>query len=128
VVGPSTNYAVQNMVADQVTLRLFPIPNSTYNLTSDCLLAGIDMVADSDEPALPTDFHDILVHGVLYDELMKLEKANPLAQIEAAKFSQRLSDLRFFIHKAAYLRLSQTDSFLQWSLAARTWPWANLAS
>lgn len=127
VVGTSTNYAVENMVNNLITLRLYPQPTVSYDLQADCLLAGIDMVDDTDEPAIPTDFHDVLVHGVLYDELMKMEKMNPLALKEEAKFEKRLSDIRYFVAKSAWLRLSQTDSFLQWTLAARTWPYANMA-
>lgn len=58
------------------------------------------------EPNFPEDFHDILIHGAMTDELKKMEKPQ-LAQIAESKFNGRLSDLRMFIAKSAYLDIAQ---------------------
>jgi hypothetical protein len=127
-VGTAQQYVADQINDDVIQLRLYPVPTVAYNLMSDVLLAGVDMVEDSDEPAFSKDFHDVLVHGVIYDELMKLEKFNPLAEVEEAKFEKRLADLRFFLAKSAWISgPKQTDTFLRWGLSARVWPYNSLA-
>lgn len=119
-------YAIEHHVNDAVTLLLFPQPQAVQTLQADALLEGTNMVDDDDEPAFPTDYHDILIQGVLADELMKMEKARPLAEKAEAKFEKRLGELRYFIIKSAYLKLQQRDQYGQWGLSARVWPFANM--
>jgi hypothetical protein len=126
VVGIPYLYAVTDNNADLITLFLWPQPTAVNVLNADCLLAGTDMDSDSDEPAFPVDYHDVLVHGVMSDELMKMEKLRPLAQAAEGKFEKRLSELRYFIIKSAYLSLKQTDNYARFGLSARVWPYANL--
>ncbi len=127
VKGTPYEFVVQNDTSNLITLRLFPQPQVTYDLQADVLLAGTDMVSNSDEPAFPTDFHDILVQGVIADELNKVEKFRE-AQLFEAKFEKRLSELRYSLRKAAWiLGPRQTDSFLTYGLSARVWPFANIA-
>ena len=127
VVGTPYLYAINNHVNNVVTLRLFPQPTQVNTLVADALIEGTDMVEDSDEPAFPTDYHDILVLGVCSDELLKMDKAQPLAMKMEERFEKRLSELRYFLIKSAYLRLTQVDNYLQNGLGSKTWPWANLA-
>ncbi len=127
VQGVPYEFVVQNDTHDVITLRLFPQPQVVYALQADVLLTGTDMSSDSDEPAFPDDFHDILVQGVVADELNKLEKFRE-AQLFEAKFEKRLTELRYFIRKAAWiLGPRQTDTYMRLSLSARQWPYANLA-
>lgn len=108
--GVPERYAIATHVNDTITLHLTPIPDAAYTLTADCLVAGTEMVDDDDEPALPADFHDILVQGALSDEWAKMEKFRPAADRAEAKFTKRLSDLRYFIAKSAHLRRQQVDT------------------
>lgn len=128
ITGVPERYAIVTHVNDTITLHLTPIPDAVYTLSADCLLAGTDMVDDDDEPALPTDFHDILVHGALSDEWAKMEKFRPAADRAEAKFAERLSDLRYFLAKSAFLRRQQVDMHAPTSLIGRrVWPYQNLA-
>lgn len=119
-------YVVSGQTNDISTLSLFPQPQSTIVLQADVLKSGVDMVDDTDEPAFSVDFHDVLVHGVRYDELLKMEKLRPLAVESERKFQQRLSELRYFLAKSAYLHLKQTDQYARFGLSARVWPYSNM--
>lgn len=126
VVGTAEEYVIDNFVNNEITLRLFPQPTVAYGLQADVLLAGVDMSADSDEPAFAEDFHDVLVNGVISDELAKLEKWKE-SQLYEAKFEKRLSELRYFIRKAAWLLgPRQSDQYMRFGMSSRVWPFANL--
>lgn len=107
--GPPRLYAQQIHRADEIVLLLWPKPTSASALKSDALIAGTDMAADDDEPSFPEDFHDVLVHGVMADELSKMEKQRPAADKAEAKFEKRLGELRYFIIKSGYLSTVQND-------------------
>jgi hypothetical protein len=108
VVGPPTHYAIHKHEQDEVTILLYPTPTSVSALHADALLPGTDMSADADEPTFPADFHDVLVYGAVADSLRKLEKWKP-ADAEETRFASRLSDLRYFLVKSAYLSRSPRD-------------------
>ncbi len=42
------------------------------------------------------------------------------------RFEKRFGELRIFMIKSRTLNLSQRDSFLNWGLSARVWPFQNL--
>lgn len=128
VVGPVTDYAVEQIVDDSVTLLLYPVPTSAQTLKSDCLLAGVDLVADSDVPTIPVDFHDVIVRAVLYDELAKMEKMAPLALAELKNYTDRMGDLRLYLAKSAYLSRRSTDNRDGWLFGGRFWPYSSLAA
>lgn len=107
--GLPNKWAVKRMGSTSTTITLdaydhtnpFTLKFEGYELT--------DVLADDAEPAFPADFHDILVEGAMSDELRKMEKSD-LAQIAENKYEQRLSDLRMFIAKSAYLDMIQGGS------------------
>lgn len=100
VVAPPRLYAIDQHVNDDVVVRLYPTPDATRELLGDALLAGTDMEDDDDEPTIPVDFHDVLVHGAMADEYTKMDKARSAAMKEA-KFEKRLGELRLFLAKTA---------------------------
>lgn len=53
-------------------------------------------------PAFPEDFHDILVWGVMADELLKMEKKDIAVHAEKMH-EKRLSELRLFLAKSLYM-------------------------
>lgn len=83
---------------DSVALDPIEATIEGYDLT--------DVLADDAQPFMPEDFHDLLVEGAMSDELRKMEKPQ-LAQISEQRYEQRLSDLRMFIAKNAYLDIIQ---------------------
>lgn len=109
VTGTPTHYAVYKHIDDEITLLLYPEPTAIAALTADALLAGTDMAADADEPTIPVDFHDVLIHGAEADGRNKMEKA-ALALLSEKKFEKRLGELRYFIVKSAYLSQSPRDN------------------
>jgi hypothetical protein len=125
--GVSYLYAIKRQQGSTIVLQLFPKPSSSYSLSADVLAAFVPLVADSDKPAFPDDFHDLLVDAVMADELLKLEKATPLAAISRQRFEQRLSELRYFIVKSAWLHTVPRDLGGFVGDAGRVWPYSNLA-
>lgn len=94
------SYAILKMDAHEVTILVDCIPQTAFTLYAD----GYERAATlsgSQEPAFPESFHQVLVEGVLADELRKMEKPQ-LAQIAREEFQRILSDLRMFIAKSTY--------------------------
>lgn len=121
VTGFPHTYAVKNHGATSVTLILYPEPASVYNLTADVLAIGTTLTADGDIPAFPEDFHDVLVEGVVYPELLKLEKL-ALARDARDQFETRKSELRYYFAKRAFLSKRQTDQGLPLGFS-KIWPY-----
>lgn len=114
-------YAIQKINATTLLIRLWPTPDAVYTLTIEGILAGTDMSADADVPGMPEDFHDMLVYGALADEYPHLEKTD-LALFNEQKFEKRLSDLKYFIAKSAYLRRVELgDPWGMWWLFPTGW-------
>ncbi len=98
-------YAVQNMAATTVTIRLDATPTTAYVLTADvevnlATLSGVQV------PAFAESFHDLLVYGGMSIELEKMEKYE-MAKAQSARCEARISDLRMFIAKSAYREIYQ---------------------
>lgn len=119
-------YAIEKQTNIDITVHLYPKPTNTYNLEADVLLAFTPLVNDTDIPQFPADFHDLLVDAVMADELLKLEKATPLATISRQRYEDRLSQLRYFVIKSAWLKTVPTDMGGYIGEAGRVWPYANL--
>lgn len=100
-----SQYAVQAMVASSVTIRTNMNAATTYMLKADGL-DTTDALAGSNVPALPTNFHYLLVEGAISDELMKMEKPQ-LANIAESIYSRGLSNLKLFV-----LKTGQSQRFM----------------
>lgn len=103
--GTPQYYAIQLMGASTVTILLHPEPDAVNVLTADVERTLSDLAGEQ-EPAFSHDFHDILVRGAMADELYKMEKYD-LSGAQEEKFEKRLSELRLFIAKSAYLEIYQ---------------------
>lgn len=117
-------YCVKRMNSQSVTITLNAYPTTTFTLRIEGYQVIINLT-DDDEPAMPEDFHDILIFGACADELRKMEKYNEAKDYEV-QFESRCSDLRYFIAKSQYLRiyqgkLSQTRPWNQYRLGY--WDW-----
>lgn len=106
--GAPEEYAVKSAGATLLVLSLWPKPDAVYTLSIDGLLTGTDMSADSDVPAMPEDFHDLLIFGALADEYDHDGDTKLSGRMEA-KYQQRVSDLRYFLAKSAYKRDKGND-------------------
>lgn len=73
-------------------LRLYPTPTAATTFVADVVRAIESMANATDEPILPTDFHDILVEQALVYEYRTREQ-NQLAAEAGAEVRQRVSDL-----------------------------------
>lgn len=98
---PPTRFSIFSVAPQSIIIKLDSIPETTFTLYA-YVLADATTLTNNDQPAFPESFHDILIHGVKADEYRRREKAN-LAKESEMLFQQRLSDLRMFIAKSAYL-------------------------
>jgi hypothetical protein len=98
---PPTLYAVYSVTPTSVTLWMDCTPTTTFTLYA-IGLGDASTLSGTTSPAFPESFHDILIHGVSADEYRRKEKKE-LAREAEQTFQNRLSDLRMFIAKSAYL-------------------------
>lgn len=108
VTDPPTKYCIVNVLPTSVKIRLNSVPATGFNLYADGLASALNLAGD-DSPAFPESYHDILVYGAMADEYKKMEKFD-LAKDSEADFENRLSDLRMFIAKSAFLDIYQGKS------------------
>lgn len=100
--GFPRRYCVINYAPNAVTIEVDAIPtNPVYTLNASGL-SGVSTLTGTVSPQFPASFHDILIYGIKADEFIRKEKAQLAADAEQ-KFEARLSDLRMFIAKSAYL-------------------------
>ena len=116
--GAPQYYAITNYGATSFSLLLMPKPDATYVLSVDGYLAGTDLSNDSDVPAFPEDFHDLLEDGALADEYDHKDKDDFATKYEK-RFQIRLSELRYFIAKSTYLHRTQNSA----NTNAAAWYW-----
>lgn len=82
-----------------VTITLYPTPSAavTYTVDGDALIT--DLSSNSDTPALPLDFHDLLLLGALMDEYQHLsDERYPIA---ANEYKRREGQFRYAMAETA---------------------------
>ncbi len=102
---PPREYAIVGVTKNTVTIFLDCMPATVYTLSADALVDAA-VLGPTDEPVFPEVFHDLLVYGARAIELEKMEKEDLAAEAEN-KFQRRLSELRYFLAKSAYLSIYQ---------------------
>jgi hypothetical protein len=82
---------------------LWPTPSEVLTYTFDFTREILDMVQDTDEPYLPTDYHDLLSIGGRMDEYEKMDDS----RLSTAKrdYDEKYKSFQFFIHGRASERL-----------------------
>ncbi len=100
---PPNCYAISAVGPASVTLKLDCTPSTTFALYAH-VLGDATTLSSNDQPAFPESFHDILIHGVKADEYRRRDKQALAADAEKM-FLGRLSDLRMFIAKSAWLSI-----------------------
>jgi hypothetical protein len=106
-VGEPKQYAVKDTNPGTVVIALYPVPDDIYTIYAEGM-ASAATLTDSDTPNIPTDFQDALILGAMADELFKMEKY-PLAQDFQRQYEMRVSDLRLFLAKSAYVSVAEAD-------------------
>jgi hypothetical protein len=106
-----TKYAISAHTADSVTIEINRVPQTAFTLYADAHQAVADL-SGSNEPAFPESFHDIIIEGVMADELRKMEKPE-LSQIAQQEYNKLLSDLRMWVAKENALDIYQGKTATQ---------------
>lgn len=122
---PPRKFCIVGTSARSVDIKVDGEAESAYVLYADGEVVLATLSGD-DEPVFPESFHDLLVFGVLADEYRKLEKF-PLAEETEIVWEKRLSDLRMWIAKTAYLDIYQgrySGTSFRWTRDAQTY-WGN---
>lgn len=98
-------FAVTGIHASSVDILMDCIPATGFTLYADGH-SILTTLSGSTAPNFPESFHDILVFGAMSDEYRKMEKP-ALMQAAETDYEHRLSDLRMWIAKSAYLDIYQ---------------------
>lgn len=102
--GTPIVYVVKARTATTITVTLWPTPTAIATINVDGESTATEMIADSDTPILPTDFHYLLVLGALHNEYLRMGDLDRSAMTSAElKAGQR--DLRVFLYSAGQTRL-----------------------
>lgn len=100
-----SRYAMKSMGSESCTIYLDQIAETEYSLFADGYIKG-SLLEDEDEPVFPESFHDVMVEGPLVDEYKKL-KDGENAKGSKLEYEQRMSDLKHWAGKTAYLKIRQ---------------------
>ena len=90
-----THYAIKSIASDIVTIEFNSIPATAFDLYAD-VYATTATLATTDEPAFSESYHDILIHGVLVDEYLKIDKLT-LSTLSEKRYDKRMGELQLWI-------------------------------
>lgn len=80
-------------------LLLSPTPDAAITYSLDVQFEVSDLAQDTDEPRLPLDFHDLLVHGA---RMREYEKTDDTRYAQAVRdYTRRLGELDYYLHETA---------------------------
>lgn len=82
---------------------LWPTPSEVLTYTFDFAREILDLVNDTDEPYLPTDYHDLLSIGGRMDEYEKMEDGR--FATAKAQYKEKYESFQFFLHGRVSERL-----------------------
>ena len=106
--GTPKQYAIKKIAPSSVTIALYPNPDAIITLNADGLAAA-STLTDTDTPNIPIDFQDALILGAMSDELFKMEKYD-LAKDFSMQYEARVSDLRMFLAKSAFISYTEVEN------------------
>lgn len=87
-------------------LWLWPTPAGVYTFTVDGSKPRVALVDWMDEPALPEEFHTLLVWGACEDELLHMDDSRTAQYAE--RWKKDVASLRGYLHQARGQRLVPT--------------------
>lgn len=82
---------------------LWPTPAGVLTYTFDFTREILDMVNDTDEPYLPTDYHDLLSIGGRVDEYERMDDSR--LTVAKRDYKEKYESFQYFIHGRASERL-----------------------
>jgi hypothetical protein len=100
------HWAALGLNAASVDIKVDALNPTTNTVLAADVMVNLSTLAGHNAPDFPESFHDILIFGAMADEYKRLEKM-PFAQDAELNFEKRLSDLRMWIAKSAYLDIVQ---------------------
>jgi hypothetical protein len=80
----------------QWTLYLFPTPSGRFDYEIDCTRPWTPLAHDLDQPALPVDFHTVLVWGGCAEECLKMDDNR--RDVYENKYQNDIRRLRAYLH------------------------------
>lgn len=89
-------------------LRFYPVPDGIYNVLIDYIVEVTPLVATTDVPLLPTDYHDLLVWGAIRSIAFR-ERDWLGRQFSQTEFEQRLGRM----NDEYLLRQRQSESHVK---------------
>lgn len=94
---------------------LWPTPAEAQTYEFDYTREILDMSANTDEPYLPTDFHDLLSIGARMDEYEKMDDSRYAAA--KREYAEKYQSFQYYIHGRASERLipRSTSGRIGWS-------------
>lgn len=103
--GNPTHYAVRQVGATTLKVRLYPIPSANATFDCDIVSAVTALSGDSDVPVFPEEFHTILS---VYARLCEYEKMDDTRYALASKeYTALVRQLRYYLRKSDTLHLTQ---------------------
>jgi hypothetical protein len=104
--GNPTHYAVRQVGASTLKVRLWPIPSENVTLSCDIVAAVTALNADGDIPVFPEEFHSVL--GV-YARMSEYEKTDDTRyQMAAREYTALVRSLRYYLRKSDTQHLTQS--------------------
>jgi hypothetical protein len=112
-------WAVKNVTSESTIITLDAYPTTSFSLKVEGIVYTADL-SGTMEPLIPESFHDVIVEGAMFEELRKMTKPE-LAAMSEQKYQERLSDLRMFLAKSAYLDITQGRKTRTWMGPRTQW-------
>lgn len=100
---PPDRWSLYGTTYNSVTIRMNCTPTTAFTLNADGMQT-VTSLAGNDRPLFAESFHDALLRGVMADEYEKMEKERLMLKAEN-DYEVRVSDLRMFLAKSAYMDL-----------------------
>jgi hypothetical protein len=79
-------------------LYLYQTPSAIVTYTADVVSVLTALSADGDVPILPTDFHDLLFLGALFDEYRHMDDSRMGAAMQA--YADREKQFKYWMHES----------------------------
>lgn len=100
-----SRWAMKRTSSESITIYLDNIAETEYSLYADGYIKG-SVLDDDEEPVFPESWHDVMVEGPLIDEYKKLKDWEG-AKASKLEYEMRMSDLKHWAGKNAYLKVKQ---------------------
>jgi hypothetical protein len=119
--GNPWRYAIKSTEDNNIIVYLDREMSAVHTLEAD-VWRRVDTLQDNESPSFPESFDDVLIHAVIALEYRKMQKG-PEAKVAEDMYQKRLSELRQFLVKSAYIRVQQNQKGSRGPFRRRTVTW-----